>query len=139
MKPMTDGIIDQRALQKVFIKSLPQPQTGKRLIIGIDATPIPRPFSETSPDRTAMPLHNIPHSVPKKSIAITFGWKYSTVTVLPDQPSSQTFILDQSRISVSIKQTWKLAFEQLEQIVPILPERPLVLVDRGYDSNWGGS
>ena len=130
---LEDGKIDQNQLQKVFVKYVPQREN--RLILGLDATAIPRPFSSTSPDRTAMPLPNIPHSVPKKSTAITFGWKYSTVTVLPESPSSRTYILDQSRIS-SEKTDIQVGFEQLEQLVPLLPQRLLLLVDRGYDSNW---
>jgi DDE superfamily endonuclease len=132
---LEDGQIDQSQLQKVFVKYLPMPCEGKRLIWGIDATSIPRPFSITSPDRTAMPIHNIPHSVPKKSTAITFGWKYSTVTVLPESPSSRTYILAQCRIS-SDKTDIQVAFEQIQQLVPLSPMRPLILVDRGYDSNW---
>ena len=132
---LEDGQIDQNQLQKVFIKYLPMPSEGKRLIWGIDATSISRPFSITSPDRTAMPIHNIPHSVPKKATAITFGWKYSTVTVLPESPSSRTYILDQCRIS-SDKTDIQVAFEQIQQLVPLSPMRPLILVDRGYDSNW---
>src|SRR5258705_7519121 len=53
-----DGKIEHKSLQKVFIKYLAAPNTGKRLIIGIDASQIERPFSITSPDRTAMPIQN---------------------------------------------------------------------------------
>jgi len=130
-----DGKIDDKTLQKIFIKYLPAPSTEKRFVLGIDATNIERPFSYTSPDRTAMPMHNIPHAVPSASTALTFGWKYSTVTVLPASPSSWTFILDQKRIS-SDKTDAQLAFEQLKEIVPQLPRRPLVLLDRGYVSVW---
>jgi hypothetical protein len=73
-----------------------------------------------------MPMHNIPTASPKKSTAITFGLKYSTVTVLPEEPSSWTFILDQRRVS-SDKTDVVLAFEQLKEIVPQLPYRPLIL------------
>jgi hypothetical protein len=111
------------------------PSVGKRLILGIDATKIDRPFSHTSPDRTAMPMHNIPHVAPKKSTVITFGWKYSTVTVLPEKPSSWTSILDQQRIS-SDKTDIQVALEQIKEIVPKLPKRPLILLDRGYVSVW---
>src|SRR2546429_6594978 len=93
------------------------------------------PCSVTSPDRTAMPMHNIPHAAPKKSTAITFGWKYSTVTVLPEKPSSWTSILDQQRIS-SDKTDIQVAWEQIKEIVPKLPKRPLILLDRGYVSVW---
>ncbi len=130
-----DGKIDQKRLQKAFIKYLPTPSMGKRLIFGIDATNIERPLSHTSPDRTAMPMHNIPHAVPKKSTPITFGWQYSTVTVLPEKTSSGTFIVDQKRIP-SDKTDTQIAFEQLKEIVPQLSERPLVLLDRGYVSFW---
>lgn len=130
-----DGKIDSKALQEVFVKYLPTPSPGKRLVLGIDATNIERPFSSASPERTAMPMHNIPHAAPKKSTAITFGWKYSTVTVLPDPPSSWTFLLDQRRIS-SERTDIQVAFEQLKEIVPRLSGRPLVLLDRGYVSLW---
>ena len=132
---LQDGKIDEKKLQNIFIKYLPAPSEGKRLILGTDATNIERPFSPTSPDRMAMPMHNIPHAAPKKSTAITFGWKYSTVTVLPDSPSSWTFTLDQRRIP-SDKTDIEVAFEQLQEIVPKLSLRPLLLFDRGYVSIW---
>jgi hypothetical protein len=80
-------------------------------------------------------MHNIPHSTPKKSTALTFGWKYSTVMVLPEKPSSWTAIVDQKRIS-SDKTDIQVAFEQLQQLVPLFSTRLLVLLDRGYDCNW---
>jgi len=98
-KSFKNGCIDEKRLQEIFIKYMPPSSEGKRLILGMDSTPIDRPFSHTSPDRTAMPMHNIPHSSPKKSRAITFGWKYSTVVVLPEKPGSWTYIVDQQRIS----------------------------------------
>jgi hypothetical protein len=123
-----DGRIDKKSLLKTFIKYLP---IEDRLILGTDATPIERPSSRTSPDRTAMPMHNIPN----KATAITFGWKYSTVTVLPEKTSSWNYILDQQRVP-SNKTDIQVAVEQLKEIVPLLPKRPLTLLDRGYDSNW---
>jgi hypothetical protein len=130
-----DGKIDQKRLQNVFLTYLPPARVGKRLIYGLDATQIERPFSDTSPDRTAMPMHNIPHAVPKKSTPITFGWKYSTMTVLPDETSSWSYIMDQRRIP-SDKTDIHVAFEQLEEIASKLSERPLILLDRGYVSIW---
>src|ERR1700680_2964357 len=130
-----DGQIDRSRLQKVFVKYLPAPRAEKLLVLGIAATSIPRPSSVTSADRAALPMHNIPHAAPKKSVAITFGWKYSTLVVLPEEPSSQTFILDQQRISSEKKDT-QVALEQLKQLVPKLGGRPLVLLDRGYVCLW---
>jgi DDE superfamily endonuclease len=132
---LQDGKIDEKMLQEIFIKYIPAPSAGKRLILGIDVTNIERPFSTTSPDRTAMPMHNIPHASPKKTTAITFGWKYSTVVVLPDSPSSWTFTVDQRRVP-SDKTDIEVAVEQLQEIVPKLSLRPLLLFDRGYVSIW---
>jgi hypothetical protein len=128
---LQDGKVDEKRLQETYIKYLPDPSQGKRLILGIDATGIERPFSSTSPDRTAMPMHNIP--LPKKSTAITFGWKYSTVVVLPEEPSGYTLTVDQRRLP-SDKTDIEVAVEQLQEIVPKLSHRPLLLFDRGYVS-----
>jgi len=130
-----DGLINTERLRKTFVKYVLLAHGEKRVVVAIDATPIPRPFSQTSADRTTIPMHNIPHTIPKKSTALTFGWKYSTVTVLPDSPSSWTSILDQQRIP-SDKTDIQLAFDQLQQLVPLFSTRLLVLLDRGYDCNW---
>jgi hypothetical protein len=129
------GKINRERLQDVFLKYIPPKYLEGRLILGIDASQIERPCSETSPDRTAMPMHNIPHRAPKKSTAITFGWKYSTVTILPEKTSSWTYVLDQQRIP-SDKTDIQVALEQIKEIVPKLPKRPLILLDRGYVSVW---
>lgn len=130
-----DGRIDRQSLRETFIKYMPLPQPGKHLVLGSDVTQIERPFSGTSPDRTAIPMHNIPQTNSKKATAITYGWKYSTLVVLPEKTSSQTYILDQQRVP-SEKTEIQVAYEQLEQVVPLLPMRPLVLFDRGYDCTW---
>ncbi len=134
-KALKRGSINLEKLKDIFIKYISDSSEEKRLILGTDATPIERPFSETSPDRTAMPMHNIPHAAPKKSTAITFGWKYSTMMVLPDKSSSWTYIIDQRRIP-SDKTDVQVAWEQIKEIVPKLKKRPLILLDRGYVSVW---
>jgi hypothetical protein len=130
-----DGLINTERLRETFVKYAQLAHGGKRMVVGIDATPIPRPESCTSADRTTMPMHNIPHSRPKKSTALTFGWKYSTVMVLPEKPSSWTAIVDQQRISSDTTDI-QVAFEQLQRLVPLFSTRLLVLLDRGYDCNW---
>ena len=102
-----DGLIDRKRLQEVFLKYLPASGAGKRLVLGIDSTPIPRPDSVTSPDRTAMPMHNIPHAAPKKSTAITFGWNYSTLVVLPDNQAARPLFWISS-VFLLTKQLFKL-------------------------------
>ena len=135
-KSLKRGRINGRRLQDIFVKYIAPLNKEKRLIIGIDGTTIERPFSQTSVDRTAIPLHNIPHtSGSKKGTPTTFGWNYSTVTALPEKTSSWTYIIDQQRIP-SDKTAIQVALEQLKEIVPKLPKRPLILLDRGYVSVW---
>jgi hypothetical protein len=126
-----DGRIDEMRLREIFVKYLPASGAEERLLLGIDATSIERPFSRASPDRTGMPMHNIPNGAE----AITSGWSFSTVIVLPEVSSSWTYLLDQQRIP-SDQTANQVAVAQLKEIVPLLPKRPLVLLDRGYDSNW---
>ena len=85
-----DGRIDEKRLRDIFAHYLPKPDAGKRLWVGIDASGIARPDAITSADRTAQHVHNLPEC--KKPI--TFGWQFSTVVVLPERPSSWTYILD---------------------------------------------
>jgi hypothetical protein len=126
-----DGRIDQGDLQRIFARYVPQPQVGKQMWIGIDASNIARPRAATSADRTAQHVHNLP----KGSKAITYGWQFSTVVVLPENPSSWTYLLSQRRIASSTTAI-EMAFEQLQKAVPHLPAETIVALDRGYDSNW---
>lgn len=126
-----DGRIDEKKLRAILVKYLPAGDPEQRLLLGVDATSIERPFSRTSPDRIGMPMHNIPNGAK----AITFGWQYSTLAVLSEQASSWAYLLDQQRIP-SAKTAIQVAFTQLSELVPMLPKRPLGLFDRGYDCNW---
>ncbi len=126
-----DGKIDQTYLQRVFTRYMPRPQSGNWLWIGIDASGIARPCSVTSADRSALPVHNLPEC--KK--AITFGWQFSTVVILPETPSSHTFILDQQRVK-SDATAIQVSVEQLKQLLPFLPKKMIIVLDRGYDANW---
>lgn len=126
-----DGKIDQTYLQKVFTRYMPRPQFSNWLWIGRDASGIARPCSVTSADRSALPVHNLPEG--KK--AITFGWQFCTVVVLPETPCSQTFILDQQRVRSDITAI-QVSVEQLKQLLPLLPKQMIMVLDRGYDCNW---
>ncbi len=110
---------------------MPKPAEGNWLWIGIDASGIARPSSVTSADRTALPVHNLP----KCEKAITYGWQFSTMVVLSDPPSSRTYILDQQRVKSEMTAI-QVGVGQLRQILPLLPEKTIILLDRGYDSNW---
>jgi DDE superfamily endonuclease len=122
-----DGQIDQERLRRVFARYLIQPAAGEQLWLGIDATSIQRPESKTSPDRTVVYVPNLPEG----SKPIGYGWQFSTVVVLPKQPSSWTAVLDQQRIR-SDQTSVEVAATQLRQLAALLGCRPIVASDRWY-------
>jgi hypothetical protein len=62
---------------------------------------------------------------------ISYGWQFSTVVLLPAQPSSWTAVLDQQRIR-SDQTSVEVAANQLRQLAPLLGCRPIVATDRWY-------
>ncbi len=122
-----DGQIDQNRLRQVFVRYLVRPLERQQVWLGIDATSIERPQSKTSPDRTVVYKPNLPES----SKPISYGWQFSTVVVLPEQPSSWTAVLDQQRIR-SDQTSVEVAAAQLRQLAPLLGCRPIVASDRWY-------
>ncbi len=126
-----DGRIDEKRLREIFVSYVPQPNGGKWLWIGIDASSIARPEAVTSPDRSAQHVHNLPEC--KKPI--TFGWQFSTVVLLPETSSSWTYILDQQRVG-SETTAIQVACLQIKRVVPYLPKTAIIVLDRGYDANW---
>ncbi len=112
---------------QVFARYLLRPVDGERVWLGIDASSIERPQSQTSPDRTVVYTPNLPES----SKPISYGWQFSTVVLLPTQPSSWTAVLDQQRIR-SDQTSVEVAAAQLRQLAPLLGCRPIVASDRWY-------
>src|SRR5258708_39099117 len=103
---------------------MPLPDAGRRVWLGVDASSIPRPEADTCPDRSVGYVPNRAGS----SRPISYGWQFSTVVLLPEQPSSWTYVLDQQRIASSQKST-QVAAEQLHQLVPLLNQhgiRPIL-------------
>jgi hypothetical protein len=91
-----DGQIDRSQLQQVMAGAIPVPAAGTRRLVAVDATAIARPQSETSADRTSMVVHNLPRC---KTVPITAGWHFATLVVLPEQPGSGCYVLDNRRIA----------------------------------------
>jgi hypothetical protein len=95
--------------------------------ISIDSTSIARPEAETSPDRGMIYVPNLPHATKPVSV----GWQFSTVMLLPDQPSSWGAILSQRRIPSS-QTAISVGIEQVEAVRPLLPASARLLADRWY-------
>ena len=119
--------LDREGLQKLFAQYAPQPEG--RLVLGVDASSIPRPLSETARDRTYVHASNLP----KGSKPVVPGWQFSVLSVLPSAPSSWTYVLDNQRVE-SEKTQGEVAARQLEALVPLLSQRALLLGDGYYGS-----
>jgi hypothetical protein len=126
---LEDGIIDQEALQQVFVAHLPPRRPVP--LIAVDSTSIARPKARTSEDRSAQYVHNLPESAKP----VTYGWQFSTVVALPEKPSGWTYVLSQRRVRTSTT-ALQVAAEQLAQLARLLPKETIALLDRGYDSAW---
>lgn len=123
-----DAQIDRAALRQLFAAQVPLP-SDERLLVGVDASSILRPASPTAEDRTYVHASNLPEDT--KPVGV--GWQYSTLVVLPETPSSWTYVLDNERVP-SDRTPAEVAAEQLHSVVPLLPVRPLVVADGSYGS-----
>jgi hypothetical protein len=124
---LRDGQIDHAALTRTFVAALPCPPVGQRLLLGLDTSPIRRPDAVTARDRTLVYWPNLP----RDATPVVPGWSFSAVVVLPQPVSSWTYILDHRRVS-STETAVSVGAEQLQTVLPLLPSRALLLLDRHY-------
>lgn len=124
-----DGRINRSVFRRLTASHVEKPSKGHRLVLGVDTSSIARPESDTARDRTYQHVPNLP----KSKSPVTIGWSCSTLVVLPQEHSSWTYVLDNLRVQ-SEQTPAQVAAEQLGFIVPLLPERPVVLGDRHYGS-----
>lgn len=124
-----DGRIDRAALRATFASHVPLPGAGQRLVLGVDVSTVARPESPTARDRTYQYVHNLPEC----TAPVTVGWGFSAVVVLPETPSSWTYLLDNQRVPSECTAA-QLAAEQLAALTPLLPVRAVLLGDRYYGS-----
>lgn len=124
---LEDGIIDAAALRQAFVAAMPAVPTGKRPLLGIDASSLARPDAHTSADRTHVYQANTPHG----ANPTTPGWSFSAVVQLDQPVSSWSYILDHQRIA-STSDPVTVGASQLAALLPLLDVRPMVLLDRYY-------
>jgi hypothetical protein len=127
---LTDGLIDRAALRDAFAAFVPAPPVGKRLLLGLDTSPIRRPDAITSPDRTLVYWPNLP----KDATPVVAGWSFSALVVLPQPVSSWTYVLDHQRVASS-ESAVSVGAEQLKTVLPLLNVRALLLLDRHYSQD----
>ena len=127
---MRDGQIERAALTRTFAAYLPTAAPDQRLLIGLDTSPIRRPQAHTAPDRTLVYWPNLP----KDATPVAPGWSFSALVVLPQPVSSWTYVLDHQRVPSSATAV-SIGAQQLQQLLPLLPTRPLLLLDRYYSQD----
>ncbi len=54
---------------------------------------------------------------------------------LAEEPSSWTYQLDQQRVKLETTAI-EVACTQIKRLIPYLPRKAIVVLDRGYDTNW---
>jgi hypothetical protein len=126
---LQEGQLDRGELRHLMAHFAPEGLPGQRLLIGVDASNIPRPESVTAADRTCLHVHNLPEG----EGAITYGWQFSTCVVLPYHPGAETYILDNTRIQSS-QTPCQVAAVQLAQLQPLLSDEALLMADRYFGS-----
>jgi hypothetical protein len=124
-----DGVIDRARLRAIFARHVPLPSAGQRLVLGVDVSTVARPESPTARDRTYQYVHNLPDC----AAPVTVGWGFSALVVLPETPSSWTYLLDNQRVPSDCTAA-QVAAEQLAALAPLLPVRAVLLGDRYYGS-----
>ena len=128
---LEDGRIERPALRRLFVQSAPLPAPGARRVLALDSSPIPRPYARTVADRTLVHVPAAGQVLPPHTAPVRPGWAFSTLVVVPDPTSSWTHILDNQRIP-SEQTATTVGAAQLAAVVPLLPERPICLLDGGY-------
>ncbi len=123
---LEDGRIDPQRWSNIWTQALLKSHEGP-VWMSVDATSIPRPEAETSPDRGMIYVCNLPHA----SKPVSVGWQFSTVMLLPERRSSWGAILSQRRISTELSAV-SVAIAQVEQLRPLLPAQVRILADRWY-------
>jgi hypothetical protein len=123
---LEDGRIDEQRWMSVWTTALLAEHTGP-VWISIDSTSIARPEADTSPDRGMIYVPNLPQATKPVSV----GWQFSTVMLLPEQPSSWGAILSQRRISTA-ETAVSVGVQQVEALRPLLPASTRLLADRWY-------
>jgi hypothetical protein len=125
---LEDGRIDVARLRHATIQALLHEYWPSEMVyLSVDSSSLARPEAATSADRGMIYVSNLPHA----SKPVTVGWQFSTIMLLPRQPSSWVGILDQQRIKTD-QTAVEVACEQLRAVVPLLARPVLILADRWY-------
>src|SRR2546428_6608481 len=126
---LEDGCLNVEQVRALWVRVLLAERAENEPIwIAVDTSNVERPNARTSADRTIIHVPNLP--LVEKPISI--GWAFSTVVLVPEQPSSWTPLLDQERVS-SEQTAIEVAIAQLQALRPLFGRRRvIILADRWY-------
>lgn len=114
-------------LMSLYSQHLPEPSSGRQLLLAGDHTAWPRLWSPTLKERTYEHQPQ-PHS---EAAGVTIGQGYSTLVCVPEDQGSWTLPLLHERIT-SFETATEKAAEQLKTVCEQLSHRPLSLWDSEY-------
>jgi len=128
---LEDGRINVEQLRAIWVKALLEERAESEPIwLGVDTSNVERATARTSADRTIIHLPNLPLA----DKAISIGWTFSSVVLIPEQVSSWTPVLDQQRVS-SQQTAIGVAIGQLQVLRPLFGKRQvIILADRWYST-----
>ena len=129
---LTDGTLDEAALRRLWVQTLPPAPAEWRPFWAIDGSIWPRPEAKTSPERTwgRFVTAGTPES------GIIGAWEYQWLMALPEPQGSWVLPLDVSRRSPQAGTPTQLAIRQVRAVLATYPStasRPLVVLDSHYD------
>ncbi len=125
---LQDGRINVERLREVFVQALLENKpTDEPIWLGIDSSSMQRLEAGSSRDRGMIYMPNMPHATKPVSV----GWQFSTLMLLPEQPSSWVGILEQRRISTE-QTAIEVGIEQLRALLPLIRRPVILLADRWY-------
>jgi hypothetical protein len=125
---LQDGRINEERLRKVFAQALiASDKAAEPVWLGLDSSVMERLEAESSRDRGLIYMPNRPHATKPVSV----GWQYSTLMLLPEQPSSWVGVLDQRRIG-SEQTAIEVGIAQLRALLPYVSRAVILLADRWY-------
>ncbi len=127
-KALQDGRINTDRLRRVFVQTLIESQPEDSPVwLGLDSSGMERLEAQSSRDRGMIYVPNMPHATKPVSV----GWQFSTLMLLPEQPSSWVGVLDQRRVSTE-QSAIGVGIEQLRAVLPLITRPVIVLADRWY-------
>jgi hypothetical protein len=126
---LQDGRINVERLRRVFVQAVIESKPADEPIwLGIDTSSMQRLEASSSRDRGMIYVPNMPHATTPVSV----GWQFSTLMLLPEQPSSWVGILEQRRIGTD-QTAIEVGIAQLRAVLPQLRGRRVILLaDRWY-------